>query len=306
MSFVERGSITLIGATTENPSFEVNSALLSRAKVFVLHSLSTDDIIHLLKNAINNPAGFPGLDVQISDKNLRMIAEFSNGDARSSLNTLENAVLNGKKTGKRVVVDESILQQLINTKSLRYDKKGNEHYSLIAALHKSMRNSDVDAAVYWVNRMLDGGEDPLYIARRLVRFASENVGLADINSLNVAINTFQACKFIGTPECVIYLDCTPKSNSVYVAQQEAEKAIKRTGNLPVPLQIRNVPTKLMKDLNYGKDYQYAQDAPDKLTNMKTMSPELEDSQFYHPSEQGNEIRFKKRIVQIKKWHEKNG
>ena len=298
--------ITLIGATTENPSFEVNSALLSRAKVFVLHSLSTDDIIHLLKNAINNPAGFPGLDVQISDENLRMIAEFSIGDARSSLNTLENAVLNGKKTGKRVVVDESILQQLINTKSLRYDKKGNEHYSLIAALHKSMRNSDVDAAVYWVNRMLDGGEDPLYIARRLVRFASENVGLADINSLNVAINTFQACKFIGTPECVIYLDCTPKSNSVYVAQQEAEKAIKRTGNLPVPLQIRNAPTKLMKDLNYGKDYQYAQDAPDKLTNMKTMSPELEDSQFYHPSEQGNEIRFKKRIVQIKKWHEKNG
>lgn len=306
MSFVERGSITLIGATTENPSFEVNSALLSRAKVFVLHSLSTDDIIHLLKNAINNPAGFPGLDVQISDENLRMIAEFSNGDARSSLNTLENAVLNGKKTGKRVVVDESILQQLINTKSLRYDKKGNEHYNLIAALHKSMRNSDVDAAVYWVNRMLDGGEDPLYIARRLVRFASENVGLADINSLNVAINTFQACKFIGTPECVIYLDCTPKSNSVYVAQQEAEKAIKRTDNLPVPLQIRNAPTKLMKDLNYGKDYQYAQDAPDKLTNMKTMSPELEDSQFYHPSEQGNEIRFKKRIVQIKKWHEKNG
>lgn len=298
--------ITLIGATTENPSFEVNSALLSRAKVFVLHSLSTDDIIHLLKNAINDPAGFPGLDVQISDKNLRMITEFSNGDARSSLNTLENAVLNGKKTGKRAVVDESILQQLINTKSLRYDKKGNEHYSLIAALHKSMRNSDVDAAVYWVNRMLDGGEDPLYIARRLVRFASENVGLADINSLNVAINTFQACKFIGTPECVIYLDCTPKSNSVYVAQQEAEKAIKRTGNLPVPLQIRNAPTKLMKDLNYGKDYQYAQDAPDKLTNIKTMSPELEDSQFYHPSEQGNEIRFKKRIVQIKKWHEKNG
>lgn len=298
--------ITLIGATTENPSFEVNSALLSRAKAFILHSLSTDDIIHLLKNAINDPAGFPGLDVQISDKNLRMITEFSNGDARSSLNTLENAVLNGKKTGKRVVVDESILQQLINTKSLRYDKKGNEHYSLIAALHKSMRNSDVDAAVYWVNRMLDGGEDPLYIARRLVRFASENVGLADTNSLNVAINTFQACKFIGTPECVIYLDCTPKSNSVYVAQQEAEKAIKRTDNLPVPLQIRNAPTKLMKDLNYGKDYQYAQDAPDKLTNMKTMSPELEDSQFYHPSEQGNEIRFKKRIVQIKKWHEKNG
>lgn len=159
LPFVERGSITLIGATTENPSFEVNSALLSRAKVFVLHSLSTDDIIHLLKNAIKNPAGFPGLDVEISVENLRMIAEFGNGDARSSLNTLEIAVLNGKKTGKKVVVDESILNQLINTKSLRYDKKGDEHYNLISALHKSMRNSDVDAAVYWVNRMLDGGED---------------------------------------------------------------------------------------------------------------------------------------------------
>lgn len=261
LPFVERGSITLIGATTENPSFEVNSALLSRAKVFVLHSLSTDDIIHLLKNAIKNPAGFPGLDVEISDENLRMIAEFGNGDARSSLNTLEIAVLNGKKTGKKVVVDESILNQLINTKSLRYDKKGDEHYNLISALHKSMRNSDVDAAVYWVNRMLDGGEDPLYIARRLVRFTSEDVGLADTNSLNVAINTFQACKFIGMPECgvhltecVIYLACTPKSNSVYVAQQEAERAIKKTGNLPVPLQIRDAPTKLMKDLNYGKDY----------------------------------------------------
>lgn len=205
LPFVERGSITLIGATTENPSFEVNSALLSRAKVFVLHSLSTDDIIHLLKNAIKNPAGFPELDVEISDENLRMIAEFGNGDARSSLNTLEIAVLNGKKTGKKVVVDESILNQLINTKSLRYDKKGDEHYNLISALHKSMRNSDVDAAVYWVNRMLDSGEDPLYIARRLVRFASEDVGLADANSLNVAINTFQACKFIGMPECGVHL-----------------------------------------------------------------------------------------------------
>lgn len=197
LPFVERGSITLIGATTENPSFEVNSALLSRAKVFVLHSLSTENIIHLLKNAIKNPAGFPGLDVEISDKNLRMIAEFGNGDARSSLNALEIAVLNGKKTGKKVVVDESILNQLINTKSLRYNKKGDEHYNLISALHKSMRNSDVDAAVYWVNRMLDGGEDSLYIARRLVRFASEDVGLADTNSLNVAINTFQACNSLG-------------------------------------------------------------------------------------------------------------
>ncbi|EEJ73075.1 replication-associated recombination protein A [Lactobacillus ultunensis] len=313
LPFVEQGSITLIGATTENPSFEVNSALLSRAKVFVLHSLSTEDIVLLLKRAIKNPNGFPGLNIKISDENLHLIAEFGNGDARSSLNTLEIAVLNGKKSGQNVVVDEQILKELMNTKSLRYDKKGEEHYNLISALHKSMRNSDVNAAVYWVNRMLDGGEDPLYIARRLVRFASEDVGLADTNSLNVAINTFQACKYIGMPECgvhltecVIYLACTPKSNSVYIAQQEAEKAIKRTGNLPVPLQIRNPTTKLMKDLNYGKDYQYAQDAPDKLTNMKTFPPELEGSEFYHPSNQGNEIRFKRRLEQIKEWHKKNG
>ena len=218
-----------------------------------------------------------------------------------------------KKSGKTVVVDDDILSQLIDTKSLRYDKHGEEHYNLISALHKSMRNSDVDAAVYWVNRMIEGGEDPLYIASRLVRFASEDVGLADTNSLNVAINTFQACKYIGLPECgvhltecVIYLASTPKSNSVYVAQEKAKKLIKKTGNLPVPLQIRNAPTKLMKDLHYGEDYQYAQDSPDKLTNMKTMPPEIEDEVFYHPSDQGNEIRFKKRLAQIKAWHEKHG
>ena len=313
LPFVEQGSITLIGATTENPSFEVNSALLSRAKVFVLHSLTTDNIIQLLKQALKNPNAFPEFNIKISDEALRKIAIFGNGDARSSLNTLEIAVLNGKKSGKTVVVDDDILSQLIDTKSLRYDKHGEEHYNLISALHKSMRNSDVDAAVYWVNRMIEGGEDPLYIARRLVRFASEDVGLADTNSLNVAINTFQACKYIGLPECgvhltecVIYLASTPKSNSVYVAQEKAKKLIKKTGNLPVPLQIRNAPTKLMKDLHYGEDYQYAQDSPDKLTNMKTMPPEIEDEVFYHPSDQGNEIRFKKRLAQIKAWHERHG
>ncbi len=313
LPFVEQGSITLIGATTENPSFEVNSALLSRAKVFVLHSLTTDNIIQLLKQALKNPNAFPEFNIKISDEALRKIAIFGNGDARSSLNTLEIAVLNGKKSGKTVVVDDDILSQLIDTKSLRYDKHGEEHYNLISALHKSMRNSDVDAAVYWINRMIEGGEDPLYIARRLVRFASEDVGLADTNSLNVAINTFQACKYIGLPECgvhltecVIYLASTPKSNSVYVAQKKAKKLIKKTGNLPVPLQIRNAPTKLMKDLHYGEDYQYAQDSPDKLTNMKTIPPEIEDEVFYHPSDQGNEIRFKKRLAQIKAWHEKHG
>ncbi|WP_260277909.1 AAA family ATPase [Lactobacillus helveticus] len=216
---------------------------------------------------------FLNLNVKVSDEALKQIAIFGNGDARSSLNTLEIAVLNGKKSGKDVVIDDEVLKQLINVKSLLYDKHGEEHYNLISALHKSMRNSDVDAAVYWVNRMIEGGEDPLYMSRRLIRFASEDVGLADTNSLNIAINTFQACKYIGLPECgvrltecVIYLACTPKSNSVYVAQEKAKKLIKKTGNLPVPLQIRNAPTKLMKDLHYGEDYQYAQDSPDKLTN----------------------------------------
>lgn len=313
LPFVERGSITLIGATTENPSFEVNSALLSRCKVFVLHALKVDDIVALLKRALENENGFPNLHVKISEKALQQIAEFGNGDARNSLNTLEIAVLNSPKKGQTVTVNDDILKQLINTKSLRYDKHDEEHYNLISALHKSMRNSDVDSAVYWVNRMIMGGEDPLYIARRLVRFASEDVGLADTNALNVAINTFQACKFIGMPECgvhltecVIYLACTPKSNSVYIAQQEAQEVIKKTGNLPVPLQIRNGETKLMKDLGYGKDYQYAQDAPDKMTTMKTFPPELEGSEFYHPSDQGNEICFKKRLDQIKAWHKKNG
>lgn len=217
---------------------------------------------------------FLNLNVKVSDEALKQIAIFGNGDARSSLNTLEIAVLNGKKSGKDVVIDDEVLKQLINVKSLLYDKHGEEHYNLISALHKSMRNSDVDAAVYWgVNRMIEGGEDPLYMSRRLICFASEDVGLADTNSLNIAINTFQTCKYIGLPECgvhltecVIYLACTPKSNSVYVAQEKAKKLIKKTGNLPVPLQIRNAPTKLMKDLHYGKDYQYAQDSPDKLTN----------------------------------------
>lgn len=216
---------------------------------------------------------FLNLNVKVSDEALKQIAIFGKGDARSSLNTLEIAVLNGKKSGKDVVIDDEVLKQLINVKSLRYDKHGEEHYNLISVLHKSIRNSDVDAAVYWVNRMIEGGEDPLYIARRLIRFASKDVGLADTNSLNVAINTFQACKYIGLPECgvhltecVIYLACTPKSNSVYVAQEKAKKLIKKTGNLPVSVQIRNAPTKLIKGLHYGKDYQYAQDSPDKLTN----------------------------------------
>ena len=312
LPFVERGSIILIGATTENPSFEINSALLSRCKVFVLKSLTTANLEEVITRALHHPNGFPNLDIQCQPAAIHLIAQSANGDARVALNTLEMAVLNGERAGKKVAITESNLNQLINTKSLRYDKHDEEHYNIISALHKSMRNSDVDAAIYWCSRMLDGGEDPLYIARRLVRFASEDIGLADTNALNVAINTFQACQFLGMPECdvhltecVIYLACAPKSNAVYTARQRAKKVIKKTGNLPVPLQIRNAPTKLMADLGYGKGYQYAHDQKDKLTNMTTIPPEIAGEKFYQPTDQGRESRFKARIEQIKRWHEEH-
>ncbi len=309
LPYVERGSITLIGATTENPSFKVNSALLSRCKVFVLKPLEVKDIIKLLQNALHNPNGFGKLTVKISEQEIKAIAKFANGDARTALNTLEMAVLNGNKSGNTIAVTMDSLGQLITQKSVLYDKDGEEHYNIISALHKSMRNSDVDAAIYWLSRMLEGGEDPLYIARRLVRFASEDIGLADTNALNVAVNVFQACQFIGMPECdvhlteaVIYLSLAPKSNAVYKARLAAEEDVKKTIDEPVPLQIRNAPTKLMKDLGYGKGYQLAHYAKDKLTTMKTMPPSLEGHEYYLPTSQGHEDRFKKRLEQIKEWH----
>ena len=312
LPYVERGSIILIGATTENPSFEVNSALLSRCKVFVLKPLEVKDIIKLLQNALHNPNGFGKLTVKISEQEIKAIAKFANGDARTALNTLEMAVLNGNKNGNTIAVTMNSLGQLITQKSVLYDKDGEEHYNIISALHKSMRNSDVDAAIYWLSRMLEGGEDPLYIARRLVRFASEDIGLADTNALNVAVNVFQACQFIGMPECdvhlteaVIYLSLAPKSNAVYKARLAAEEDVKKTVDEPVPLQIRNAPTKLMKDLGYGKGYQLAHYAKDKLTTMKTMPPSLEGHEYYLPTSQGHEDRFKKRLEQIKEWHKEH-
>jgi len=312
LPFVEKGSITLIGATTENPSFEINSALLSRCKVFVLKSLTTADLVQLLQNTLKNPKAFPKLKVELDDDTLELIAAYANGDARVALNTLEMAVINSETKDKVAQVKADDVRQLLNTKSLRYDKNGEEHYNIISALHKSMRNSDTDSAIYWVMRMLDGGEDPLYIARRLVRFASEDIGLADTNALNVAINAFQACQFLGMPECnvhlvetVIYLSVAPKSNAVYKSVLAAEKDIKKYGNLPVPLQIRNAPTKLMKNLGYGKDYELAHNYQDKLTTMKTVPEEIKDSQYYRPTEQGKERLFKQRLEYIKQWHQEH-
>ena len=311
LPYVEKGSIILIGATTENPSFEVNSALLSRCKVFVLKTLKASDIMQLLHNALQNPRAFPQKKINIDKKALKAIAEFASGDARTALNTLEMAVLNGDQRGSVITITHQNLQQLISKKFMNYDKKGEEHYNLISALHKSMRNSDVDAAIYWLARMLEGGEDPLYIARRLIRFASEDIGLADTNALNVAVNVFSACQFIGMPECdvhlveaVAYLALAPKSNAIYQARLAAQKDAQKTLNAPVPLQIRNAPTKLMKDLGYGQNYQLAHNHPDKLTTMKTMPPQLQGHQYYFPTEQGHEDRFKKRLEQIKAWHQK--
>lgn len=309
LPFVEKGSIILIGATTENPSFEINGALLSRCKVFVLKELTVEDLLSLLRRALTDPRGFGSQKIEISDDLLEMIARFANGDARTALSTLEMAVLNGKLDGDgTVTVTKETLEQCTSKKSLLYDKNGEEHYNLISALHKSMRNSDPDAAVYWLARMLEAGEDPLYIARRVTRFASEDVGLADPQALTVAISAYQACHFIGMPECsvhlteaVVYLSLAPKSNALYVAYETAKKdAIEQLAE-PVPLVIRNAPTKLMKDLEYGKGYQYAHDTKEKLTDMQCLPDALLGREYYHPTEQGREAEYGRHLQEIKEW-----
>ena len=308
LPFVEKGSIILIGATTENPSFEVNGALLSRCKVFVLKALSEDDLFTLLRRAIESPKGFGAQNVSVTDDVLKMIAVFANGDARTALSTLEMAVLNGDYENGVTTVTVETVEQCTSKKSLLYDKTGEEHYNLISALHKSMRNSDPDAAVYWLARMLEAGEDPIYIARRVTRFASEDVGLADPRALELAVAAFQACHLIGMPECsvhltqaVVYLSLAPKSNALYMAYENAKRdAITQLAE-PVPLHIRNAPTRLMKELGYGKGYQYAHDAVDKLTDMRCLPDSLLGKVYYEPTEQGLESRFKERLEQIKAW-----
>lgn len=309
LPFVEKGSIVLIGATTENPSFEINNALLSRCRVFVLKELSSDDILVLLKRAIHDEKGFGKEKIDISEEDLKIIANFANGDARSALTTLDMIITNSQMDKDGVIkVTKDNIEDCLTKKTLLYDKNGEEHYNLISALHKSMRNSDPDAAVYWLARMLEAGEDQIYIARRITRFASEDIGLADTNALNVAINVYHACHFIGMPECnvhlaeaVIYMSLAPKSNSCDVAYHLASQDAKRMLAEPVPLVIRNAPTKLMKELNYGKGYQYAHDTKDKLTTMECLPESLIGKTYYNPGTQGNEVRFKQRLEQIKEW-----
>lgn len=312
LPFVEKGSITLIGATTENPSFEVNGALLSRCKVFVLQALKTEDLTILLKKALEDPRGFGKQSVNIEPEMLEMIAAFANGDARIALSTLEMVILNGESDGETITVSIETLEQCTSKKSLLYDKKGEEHYNLISALHKSMRNSDPDAAVYWLARMLEAGEDPLYVARRVTRFASEDIGLADPRALEIAVAAYQACHLIGMPECsvhltqaVVYMSMVPKSNSLYMAYESAKKDALTQLSEPVPLEIRNGVTKLMKELNYGKGYQYAHDTKEKITDMKCLPDSLLGKEYYRPTEEGVEIKFKNRLKDIKAWKEKH-
>lgn len=309
LPYVEKGSIILVGATTENPSFELNSALLSRCKVFILKALEESDLTEMLRRAINSPKGFGSMKVNMTDDQFLSIARFANGDARTALNTLEMAVFNGKvNKDASVTIDDEMLAQCMNRRSLLYDKKGEEHYNFISALHKSMRNSDPDAAVYWAQRMLYGGEDPLYIARRLVRFASEDIGMADSAALQVAVSVYQACHFLGMPECdvhithaVVYLSMAPKSNAVYRACEDCKRDIKEMPAEPVPLQIRNAPTKLMKELDYGKGYIYAHDTEEKLSKMKCLPDSLSDRRYYRPNEQGREKAVKERLDKIIEW-----
>jgi len=309
LPYVEKGSIILVGATTENPSFEINSALLSRCKVFILKALEEQDLKDLLVYALKSPKGFGDRDISISDAHVSAIARFANGDARTALNTLEMAVLNSKMDENAVIcVTEETLSECMNRRSLLYDKNGEEHYNLISALHKSMRNSDPDAAIYWMYRMLDGGEDPLYIARRLVRFASEDIGMADSNALQTAIAVYQACHFLGMPECdvhlahaVTYLSMAPKSNSLYKAVMDCKSDIKNRPAEPVPLHICNAPTSLMKELNYGKGYVYAHDTEEKLSKMQCLPDSLAGRRYYEPTEQGAEQQVKDRLEEIIRW-----
>lgn len=311
LPYVEKGSIVLIGATTENPSFEVNSALLSRCKVFVLKALTKENIEDILRRALQDPKGLKNLQVQMSEEMITLVAAFCDGDARTALNTLEMAVLNGKvQSNGTIVVDQEVVEQCVGKKALLYDKNGEEHYNLISALHKSMRNSDPDAAVYWLARMLEAGENPLYIARRLVRFASEDVGIADPNALPLLVSVYQACHFNGMPECnvnltqgVVYLAMAPKSNALYLAYGKAREDAQKMLSEPVPLQIRNAVTDLMSDLHYGEGYVYAHDTKEKISTMQCLPESIADHTYYNPTDQGQEAEVKARLERIRRFRE---
>ena len=310
LPYVERGDIVLIGATTENPSFEVISALLSRAKVYMLSALSTDEVVTLLERALKDEKrGLGEARVLIAPELLKQIAVFANGDARAAFNTLETAVTAASRDEEgSALITETVIEDAIQRKMLLYDKAGEEHYNLISALHKSVRNSDPDAALYWLGRMLEAGEDPLYIARRMIRMASEDIGLADPDALMVTLNAMQAAHFVGMPECdlalaeaAVYLSLAPKSNALYIGYGEVRSDALKTVAEPVPFNLRNPVTGLMANVGYGKGYQYAHDADEKLTDMKCLPENLKDRRYYRPTEEGFEKRLKDKMKAIEEW-----
>ena len=308
LPFVETGTIILMGATTENPSFEVNPALLSRTKTFVLYKLSIEDIKILIKRALSDSErGLGKYNIKISQDTIDFIARSSDGDSRIAYNILELAVnaRSGENKQKVMVIDTPLIENIIQRKALLYDKSGEEHFNLISALHKSLRDSDPDAAVYWTVRMLEGGEDPLYIIRRMVRFASEDVGLADPNALQVAISAKQSFEFIGPPEgylaiieAVIYLALSPKSNSLYMTYNRVKSDVEEFGSLPVPYHIRNAPTKLMKEIGYGKGYKYAHNYSGTVVDQAHLPDKLLARKYYNPTDRGFEKELIERLKAI--------
>ena len=304
---VEKGNIRLIGATTENPSFEINGALLSRCRVYVLKQLTEEQIVTLLKRALaDNERGLGQMHLTASDEVLAKIAAYSSGDARSAYNALDVAASLAQQSGTSSISDE-IVHQALQKRVLLYDKSGEEHYNLISALHKSVRNSDPDAALYWLGRMLEAGEDPLYIARRVVRMAVEDIGLAEPNALALCMAARDAVDFIGMPEgnlalaqAIVYLCAAPKSNALYTAYGAVLQDVEQTAAEPVPLHLRNAPTSLMKGLGYGKGYQYAHDAEEKVADMQCLPDSLRDRVYYHPTNEGVEKRIRERLEEIKK------
>ena len=303
---VEQGNIILIGATTENPSFEVIAPLLSRTKVYLLHALSTEQLLTLLRHALaDKERGLGALQVEVEEGLLREIAVYANGDARVAYNTLEAAALGSTPAGGKRVVTRAVVENVMQRRLLLYDKAGEEHYNLISAMHKSVRNSDPDAALYWLGRMLEAGEDPLYVARRLLRMASEDIGLADPQALSVAVNALHAVHFVGMPEgnlalaeAAVYLALAPKSNALYTGYAKVQDDVSRTVAEPVPLHLRNPTTSLMREFDYGKGYQYAHDYEDRTTAMPCLPESLRNHRYYLPTEEGHEKTLRERLERL--------
>jgi putative ATPase len=312
LPWVERGDVTLIGATTENPSFEINSALISRTRLFVLSPLAVAAVADLVTRALGDPRGLDGA-VAMSDEAVTLLAEMSEGDARAALGQLETvaAAVAAGYAPQSGILEAGDLAELIRTRAARYDKAGEEHFNIISALHKSMRNSDVQAALYWMTRMLEGGEDPLYIARRLVRFASEDVGMADPDALRHCLAARDAVHFIGMPEgalalaqAVVYLALSPKSNALYKAYKLTSREVERGHNPPVPAHLRNAPTRLMKELGFGDGYVYAHDTADGIADMSCLPDDLRGTDYYRPGARGFEKELADRMEKIRRWHER--